>query len=317
MSSEEILQTAVHTFEIEIQSLQLAAQSLGESFVNAVKLISSSHGKVIVTGMGKSGHIGRKISATLASTGTQSFFMHPAEAYHGDLGMVGTDDVVLAISNSGETDEILKVIPYLRHNGNALIALTGNAQSTLARNAQIHIPISITREACPLELAPTSSTTVTLAIGDALAVCLMRVREFKEENFARFHPGGSLGKRLLSRVKDFMRKDKLPLISAEAGLTTVISVMSEGRLGLAIVADQGHPLGIITDGDLRRLLERKGKEAFDLTAADIMTPKPKTIGPEASLKEAEQMMITYKISSLIVQEETDYRIAGVIQIYDI
>ncbi len=317
MSSEEILKTAIHTFEIEIQSLQLAARSLGESFVNAVKLISSSHGKVIVTGIGKSGHIGRKISATLASTGTQSFFMHPAEAYHGDLGMVGADDVVVAISNSGETEEILKVIPYLRHNGNALIALTGNARSTLARNAQIHIPISITREACPLELAPTSSTTVTLAIGDALAVCLMRLRGFKEENFARFHPGGSIGKRLLSRVKDFMRKEKLPLISAEARLTTVISVMSEGRLGLAIVADQGQPLGIITDGDLRRLLERRGKESFDLTAADIMTPKPKTIPPEATLKEAEQMMITYKINSLIVQDEKNNQIIGVIQIYDI
>lgn len=317
MSTEEILTTATQTFQIEIQSLQLTSASLGESFVSAVQLISNSQGKVIVTGMGKSGHIGRKISATLASTGTPSFFMHPAEAYHGDLGMVGTEDVVLAISNSGETDEILKVIPYLRHNGNTLIALTGNPQSTLARNAQIHIPISITREACPLELAPTSSTTVTLAIGDALAVCLMRIKGFREENFARFHPGGSLGKRLLSRVKDHMRTDNLPMIRAEAGLTSVISVMSEGRLGLAIVAADGQALGIITDGDLRRLLERKGKEAFDLKAADIMTPKPKTIHAEASLKEAEQMMISYKINSLIVQDETDSKIVGVIQIYDI
>ncbi len=317
MSTEEILLTATQTFDIEIQSLQRTTRALGESFVNAVKLISSSQGKVIVTGMGKSGHIGRKISATLASTGTPSFFMHPAEAYHGDLGMVGADDVILAISNSGETDEILKVIPYLKHNGNILIALTGNVQSTLARNAQIHIPISITREACPLELAPTSSTTVTLVLGDALAVCLMRLRGFKEENFARFHPGGNLGRRLLSRVKDYMRTENLPMIPADAGLTSVISVMSEGRLGLAIVASHGRALGIITDGDLRRLLERRGKNAFDLSAADIMTPKPKTIRPEASLREAEHMMISHKVNSLIVQEDPDNQIVGVIQIYDI
>lgn len=316
MSSEEILHTALQTFDIEIQSLQRTASALGQSFVHAVQTIADSRGKVIVTGMGKSGHIGHKISATLASTGTQSFFMHPAEAYHGDLGMVGSDDIVLAISNSGETDEILKLIPYLRHNGNILIALTGNEKSTLARHAHIHIPIAITREACPLELAPTSSTTVTLALGDALAVSLMKVRGFREENFARFHPGGSLGKRLLTKVKDHMRTDRLPLVSPQSDLSTVISSMSEGRLGLAIVTEDLKALGIITDGDLRRLLERKGKEAFDLTASQIMTSHPKTISPEASLKQAEQFMISQKINTLIVQDD-ESKIAGVIQIYDI
>lgn len=317
MSSEEILHIARQTFDIEIHSLQRTASLLGDSFVQAVQAIAASRGKVIVTGMGKSGHIGHKISATLASTGTPSFFMHPAEAYHGDLGMVGPDDVVLAISNSGETDEILKLIPYLRHNGNTLIALTGNEGSTLARNAHIHLLIAITREACPLELAPTSSTTVTLALGDALAVSLMKIRGFREENFARFHPGGSLGKRLLNRVKDHMRTDRLPTISPDSPLTSIISAMSEGRLGLAIVAVGQRAVGIITDGDLRRLLERRGKEAFDLTAHQIMTPHPKTISPEASLKDAEQLMVAHKINSLIVQDDTNGTIAGVIQIYDI
>ncbi|MFN4298224.1 MAG: SIS domain-containing protein [Thermaurantimonas sp.] len=317
MSSEEILHIARQTFDIEIQSLQRTASLLGPSFVKAVQAIAASRGKVIVTGMGKSGHIGHKISATLASTGTPSFFMHPAEAYHGDLGMVGSDDVVLAISNSGETDEILKLIPYLRHNGNTLIALTGNEGSTLARNAHIHLLIAITREACPLELAPTSSTTVTLALGDALAVSLMKIRGFREENFARFHPGGSLGKRLLNRVKDYMRTDCLPVISPDSPLASVISTMSEGRLGLAIVAADQRAVGIITDGDLRRLLERRGKEAFDLTAHQIMTPHPKTISPEASLKDAEQLMVAHKINSLIVQDDATSTIAGVIQIYDI
>ncbi|GCD78733.1 arabinose 5-phosphate isomerase [Thermaurantimonas aggregans] len=317
MSSEEILHIARQTFDIEIQSLQRTASLLGPSFVQAVQAIAASRGKVIVTGMGKSGHIGHKISATLASTGTPSFFMHPAEAYHGDLGMVGPDDVVLAISNSGETDEILKLIPYLRHNGNTLIALTGNAGSTLARNAHIHLLIAITREACPLELAPTSSTTVTLALGDALAISLMKIRGFREENFARFHPGGSLGKRLLNRVKDYMRTDRLPVIPPDSPLASIISTMSEGRLGLAIVAIDQRPVGIITDGDLRRLLERRGKEAFDLTAHQIMTPHPKTISPEASLKDAEQLMVAHKINSLIVQDAGTGTIAGVIQIYDI
>jgi arabinose-5-phosphate isomerase len=317
MNPTEIFETARKTLDIEIESLALTSASLDDGFLRAVQLISQSRGKVVVTGMGKSGHIGRKISATLASTGTPSFFMHPAEAYHGDLGMIDSQDTILAISYSGETDEILKLIPYLKLNGNKLISLSGKCESTLARNSDAHIQIAITREACPLELAPTSSTTVTLALGDALAICLMKIKGFREENFARFHPGGSLGRRLLSKVKDHMRTENLPVVPPESSLAIVINAMSAGRLGLALVKGNGRVQGIITDGDLRRLFEKKGKNAFDLRAFEIMTPNPKTIHQTASLKEAEQKMIDHKINSLVVIDEMTEELLGVIQIYDI
>lgn len=317
MNPTEIFETARKTLDIEIESLALTSASLDDGFLRAVQLISQSRGKVVVTGMGKSGHIGHKISATLASTGTPSFFMHPAEAYHGDLGMIDSQDTILAISYSGETDEILKLIPYLKLNGNKLISLSGKRDSTLARNSDAHIQIAITREACPLELAPTSSTTVTLALGDALAICLMKIKGFREENFARFHPGGSLGRRLLSKVKDHMRTENLPVVPPESSLALVINSMSAGRLGLALVKGNGKVQGIITDGDLRRLFEKKGKNAFDLRAFEIMTPNPKTIYQTASLKEAEQKMIDHKINSLVVIDEMTEELLGVIQIYDI
>ena len=249
------IQTAKQVFEIEANALNALSERLDSDFDDAVKTILDAKGKVIICGMGESGIIGKKIAATLASTGTPSFFMHPGEAYHGDLGMVTSDDVFVAISNSGETDEVVKLIPFLKDNNNYLVALTGNAKSTLATAANAHLDVGVAEEACPLQLAPTSSTTATLAMGDALAVTLMKARDFKPENFARFHPGGSLGRRLLSRVEDEMVSTDLPFVTVNSSLLDVIQTMSVGRLGLAIIKDvDGYAM--ITDGDVRRLIEQ-------------------------------------------------------------
>src|ERR1700761_9435756 len=245
---------AKRVFNTEIESLRLVADAIDDEFNRVVEAILNNNGKLIVIGIGKSGIIGKKIAATLASTGTPSFFLHPGEAFHGDLGMVEPDDLVILISYSGETDEVLKIIPFLKWNKNSIISITGNPNSTIAKNSDHHLNVCVTREACPLELAPTSSTTVTLVMGDALAVALMEAREFQHEDFARFHPGGSLGRKLLVKVKDLMRKDNLPFIGEGASFTEVLLRMSEGRLGMVIVGDAGYVKGIITDGDLRRAL---------------------------------------------------------------
>src|SRR6201994_2899316 len=252
---------AKRVFDIEIESLKHVAASINDDFTHVVEAILQSKGKLIVAGVGKSGLIGKKIAATLASTGTPSFFLHPGEAFHGDLGMVGADDMVILISYSGETDEVLKLIPFLEWNKNTIIAITGNPNSTVAKNSHYHLNICIQQEACPLALAPTSSTTAAFVIGDALAVALMESRQFQHEDFARFHPGGSLGRKLLVRVKDLMRTDNLPFIDDNASFTEVLLRMSEGRLGMVIVGDAGHVHGIITDGDLRRALGRHPDKA--------------------------------------------------------
>ncbi len=226
---------AKRVFDIEIESLQQVAGLLDDTFTAVVQAILASKGKVIVIGIGKSGLIGKKIAATLSSTGTPSFFLHPGDAFHGDLGIVGEKDPVILISYSGETDEVLKVIPFLKWNKNLIISLTGNPNSTIAKNSDHHLNINITREACPLALAPTSSTTAALVMGDALAIALMETRQFQEEDFARFHPGGSLGRKLLTRVKDLMRVDNLPFIGIDASFTDVLLRMSEGKLGMVIV----------------------------------------------------------------------------------
>src|ERR1700712_3374566 len=245
---------AKRVFNVEIESLQHVAGLIDDTFSDVIETILKGKGKLIVTGIGKSGLIGKKISATLSSTGTSSFFLHPGEAFHGDLGMIGPDDIVMLISYSGETDELLKIIPYLKWNGNELIAMTGDENSTIAKNCSHHLNIAIKSEACPLKLAPTSSTTAALVMGDAVAVALMEVRGFKPADFARFHPGGSLGKKLLTRVKDFMRTDNLPFISADASFTDLVLKMSEGRLGMVIIGDFEKIEGVVTDGDLRRAL---------------------------------------------------------------
>jgi arabinose-5-phosphate isomerase len=305
---------AKRVFDIEIEALQNVARLIDDAFTNVVNAILSIDGKIIVIGIGKSGIIGKKIAATLSSTGTPSFFLHPGEAFHGDLGIVGANDQVLLISYSGETDEVLKVIPFLKWNKNLIISITGNPNSTIAKNSDHHLNINITREACPLALAPTSSTTATLVMGDALAVALMESRQFQEEDFARFHPGGSLGRKLLIKVKDLMRVDNLPFINTEASFTELLLRMSEGRLGMVIVGDAGYIQGIITDGDLRRALLRN-PDTSKLTVTGMMTANPVIIDGDEFVSQAEQLMMEKKITNVLVGSVNDRSLVGVYQIY--
>jgi len=313
---EQILELARQTLDTEAQALRKMKSTLGTPFVEAVESILANHGKLIVTGMGKSGLIGRKIAATLASTGTPSFFLHPGEAFHGDLGMISKEDIILALSYSGETDEILKIVPFIHANGNRLISMTGNAESSLARNSDIHLDVSVEHEACILHLAPTTSTTAQIAMGDALAVALMKMRNFTSVDFARLHPGGSLGRRLLMTVGDVMRKENLPIVTADCSATEMIHAISKGGLGLIVVCVEGRVEGIITDGDIRRAMERRQAEFFGIRAADIATMHPKTIRPGEKLIAAEKMMTRNKVTSLLVTDEAE-KLVGVIQIYDI
>jgi arabinose-5-phosphate isomerase len=275
-------------------------------------------GRVVVTGMGKSGHIGRKIASTLASTGTPSFFMHPGEASHGDLGMITTDDVVLAISYSGESDEIAKVLPLIKRRGAKVIAITGRAQSTLATEADVHLDAFVDKEACPLNLAPTASTTATLALGDALALALLDARGFGSDDFAMHHPGGSLGRKLLVHVADIMRKgEQLPKNSPDALLPEVILVMSGKGIGMTCIVDANEKLlGIYTDGDLRRTLE-KHDMIRQVRVGDVMTRQPKTIAAEKLAAEAAAMMQTGKIGGLLVVTATDGTLLGVVTFNDL
>lgn len=316
MTTQDILASAKRVFDIEAEELHRLSDLLTDDFAGAVRAILDCRGKVIVCGMGKSGHIGRKIAATLASTGTPSFFMHPAEAFHGDLGMITPDDIFVGISNSGETEEVIRLIPAVKRSGNKFIAICGRTDSTLARNADFFLNVHVTREACPLELAPTSSTTSTLAMGDALAVALMEARDFRPENFALFHPGGSLGRKLLTRVKDVMRTENLPVVSPDASFQDLILAMTDGKLGLAMVVEQGQLKGIVTDGDLRRAWQRY-QDLSGKTIADLMTPSPRTIPSGTMLADAEQLLLQYKITSLIVQDDPQGPPVGVLQLYAI
>ena len=311
-----IKESALNTFRAEAEAVQSLAGQLTDDFEKAVRAILATHGKVIVTGMGKSGLVGRKIAATLASTGTPSFFLHPGEAYHGDLGMIEAGDIVLALSNSGQTDEVLRLIPYLQEWGNTVIAMTGNAGSTLAKNSTYHLDVSVKSEACPLSLAPTCSTTAQLAMGDALAVALMNERGFRAEDFARFHPGGSLGRRLLTRVGDVMRSEHLPTASPSSRLGEVIITISDARMGVAVILDEGKIAGIVTDGDVRRAMLKYGARFFDITADEIMTRTPKTVSVADRLTDAEQLMQDNKIHSLIVVDR-DGKLAGIVELYDL
>ncbi|MGF7037386.1 KpsF/GutQ family sugar-phosphate isomerase [Mucilaginibacter lappiensis] len=305
---------AKKVFDIEIESLQHVAGLIDDEFSKAVEAILDAKGKLVVTGIGKSGLIGKKIAATLASTGTPSFFLHPGEAFHGDLGMVGTDDIVMMISYSGETEEVLRIIPFLNWNKNLIIGVTGNPNSTVAKNSHHHLNIKIAREACPLELAPTSSTTAALVMGDALAIALMESRDFKQHDFARFHPGGSLGRKLLVKVKDLMRTDKLPFITEQASFMELLLNMSAGRLGMVMVGDATYIKGIVTDGDLRRALLLH-PDTSTLTVAEIMTINPIIIDGEEFASQAEQLMIEKKITTLLVGSAQNRSIKGVYQIY--
>ena len=296
-----LLNLARQTLAIEAEAVLNMQQRLGEAFVNTVQAVLSVRGRVVVMGMGKSGHIGRKIAATLASTGTPAFFVHPAEASHGDLGMVTRDDLVIALSNSGESDELSAILPIIKRQGMVLVAITGNTQSTLAQHATYVLDSSVDKEACPLNLAPTASTTAQLALGDALAVAILDARGFKADDFARSHPGGSLGRRLLTHVSDVMRHgDAVPSVMPEASFSDLMREMCHKGMGASAVVDaKGHVLGIFTDGDLRRLIE-KGQDLRQLSAADVMHPKPNTIKDSALAAEAAELMELQRITSVLV-----------------
>lgn len=304
---------AKRVFEVEIESLQHVAGLIDDSFTTVVEAILKNNGKVIVIGVGKSGLIGKKIAATFSSTGTPSLFLHPGDAFHGDLGIIGGDDAVILISYSGETDEVLRVIPFLKWNKNLIISVTGSPTSTIAKNSHHHLNINITREACPLALAPTSSTTAALVMGDALAIALMESRNFQEEDFARFHPGGSLGRKLLTRIKDLMRTDNLPFIQNDASFTDVLLSMSEGKLGMVIVGSTDNVEGIITDGDLRRAL-LKNQDISKLAVRDMMTANPIIIDGDEFVSQAEVLMMEKKVTNVLVGSKN--KLTGVYQIYN-
>ncbi len=313
---EEILDIAREALQIEADALLRIKRDLGDDFLRAVETILACKGKVIMTGMGKSGLVAKKIAATLASTGTPSFYLHPGEAFHGDLGMISSEDIVLALSYSGETDEVLKIVPFLHENGNTLISMTGNGESSLAKNSNIHLDVAVEREACILHLAPTSSTTAQLALGDALACALMKLRNFSSMDFARLHPGGSLGRRLLMTVGNVMRKHDLPVVDEQTSASEMIHAISKGGLGLIVVQRDEEILGIVTDGDIRRAMESRQAAFFDIHPMDIASRSPKSIAPTEKLIEAEKMMTEHKVNSLLVVDDAK-RLVGVIQIYDI
>jgi len=315
MKAKNHILHAKEVFKIEAKCISDLSDQLDSNFTKSVDLIIAGKGRLVISGVGKSGLIGRKMAATFASTGTPSMFMHPVEAFHGDLGMIKKEDVVIAISYSGETEELLKLIPFMKANKIPLIGMSGNKESTLAKNSDFHLNVNVYKEACPLELAPTSSTTATLAMGDALAVALMKARDFKPKDFAQFHPGGSLGRRLLTTVESCMKKDNLPTVAQTDSTKKVINVMSSGRLGLAVVTTNGNISGIITDGDLRRSMDKYESGFFKLKAKDMMTPSPRIIPPEMMMAEAEEIMNHYKITSLLVANKK--KLLGVVQIYNV
>ena len=307
--------------EIAIQAIKDEAEAvlglipqLDESFDKAVDLILNCKGKVIVTGVGKSGHIGAKIAATLSSTGTPSFFTNPLDVFHGDLGVMTQDDVVLAISNSGQTDELLRFIPMVLHMQIPIIGMSGNPKSLLAKYSSCHLSIAVEKEACPLNLAPTSSTTATLVLGDALAIALMERRNFQPRDFAQFHPGGELGKRLLTTAQDVMRTEDMPILPPEMHLGEAIILVSKAKLGLGIAMVNDEIVGLITDGDIRRAMEKWPAEFFDRTVSDIMTRTPKMVKPETKITEIQRIMNKYKVHSVLVTDDEKH-LLGVVDHY--
>jgi arabinose-5-phosphate isomerase len=299
----------------EAQALLNLIPHINEEFDKAVDLMLQCKGKVIVTGVGKSGHIGAKIAATLASTGTPSFFINPLDVYHGDLGVMTHDDVVIAISNSGSTDELLRFIPMVLHMQIPIIGMSGNPASLLAKYSTCHLNVHVDKEACPLNLAPTSSTTAALAMGDALAVALMEKRNFRPQDFAHFHPGGELGKRLLTTAQDVMRQEDLPILPPQMHLGKAIILVSKGKLGLGVsLKEDGRIMGIITDGDIRRAMEKWQAEFFNRTVSDIMTRNPKTVTADTKISEVQRIMHRHKIHSVLVVDN-EQRLLGVVDSY--
>ncbi len=317
LSPQDHLASARRVLAIEAAAVSALAGRLDHAFSDAVGLILEAHGRVIVTGIGKTGHVGRKLAATLASTGTPAYFVHAAEAAHGDLGMITCDDVVIAVSHSGNSEELLTIVPLVKRQGARLIAMTGNPASPLAKEADVHLDAGVAEEACPLNLAPTASTTAALALGDALAVALLEARGFGEADFARSHPGGSLGRRLLTHVSDVMRSgDALPVVGTQTSLADALVQMSRGGMGMVIVMDAGQaPAGIFTDGDLRRALALAG-DLREARLADLMTRSPRSIGADALAAEAAQLMEAHRINQLLVLDEAG-GLRGALNMHDL
>jgi arabinose-5-phosphate isomerase len=316
-ASTRTLDLARRVLAIEADAVVKIAARLDESFAQAVALILDCRGRVIVSGIGKSGHIGRKIAATMSSTGTPAYFVHAAEAVHGDLGMITRDDVLIALSNSGENDELLTIVPLVKRQGGKLIAITGNAASTLAHEADVHLDAHVDEEACPLNLAPTASTTVALALGDALAVALLDARGFGAEDFARSHPGGALGRKLLTHVRDVMQAaERIAVVDTATAIPAALAAISRGGLGMAAVVDaHGKLAGIFTDGDLRRALEKLG-DLRAVTVGDIMSRNPRTIGADRLAVEAVEMMERHKVNQLLVTNTTG-QLVGALNMHDL
>lgn len=313
-----VLEIAKKVLKTEADAVSAMAERLNSSFESAVDIIYKSTGRVVVTGMGKSGLVGKKIAATLASTGTPAFFLHPAEAIHGDLGMVTSDDAIIAISNSGETEELVGLVPFLKRFDVKLVSMTGNPDSFLSKASDVHLDVAVKEEACSLGIVPTASTTAAMAMGDAIAVALLMKRGFKEEDFAFFHPGGSLGKKLFVKVKDLMHAgDALPFVHPETPMMEAVVEISSKRLGVAIVSGGDRKmLGIVTDGDIRRGIEKWGKGFFDMKAGEAMTKNPKTISEDELAAKALSIMQKHSITSIVVADE-DGESKGIIHLHDI
>ena len=309
-------EVAIKCLNDEAQALQEVAKQINDEFVKAVELIYNCTGHIVVTGVGKSGHVGAKIAATLASTGTPAIYLNPLDALHGDLGMVTSKDVVLMLSNSGNTDDLLRIIASLQELEVPIVAMTGNAKSLIAKHSTSHLLVHVEREACPLNLAPTSSTTAAMAMGDALAIALMEMRKFKAKDFAKFHPGGSLGRKLVTSVRDVMYKDNFPIITPSTLLVDALIDISKGKLGLGVVMESGKIQGIITDGDIRRAAEGAKENFLSLHASDAMTRTPKTIHPNAKLTEVQAMFRNHKIHSLLVIDDND-NLVGIVDYFAI
>lgn len=305
---------AIQCIKDEAEAVLSLIPQLDENFDHAVELILNCKGKVIVTGVGKSGHIGAKIAATLSSTGTPSFFTNPLDVFHGDLGVMTQDDVVLAISNSGQTDELLRFIPMVLHMQIPIIGMSGNPKSLLAKYSTYHLNVQVEKEACPLNLAPTSSTTAQLTMGDALAIALMEKRNFQPRDFAQFHPGGELGKRLLTTAQDVMRSEDMPILPPDMHLGEAIILVSKGKLGLGIAMVDNKITGLITDGDIRRAMEKWQAQFFDRTVSDIMTHTPKMVKPDTKITEIQRIMNTYKVHSVLVTDGENH-LLGVVDHY--
>ena len=310
----EVKDYAIQCFKDEAAAVLGLIEKLDDKFEQAVELMYHCKGKIIVTGVGKSGHIGAKIAATLSSTGTPSFFINPLDVFHGDLGVMTPDDVVLAISNSGQTDELLRFIPMVLHMHIPIIGMSGHPDSLLAKYSTCHLNIGVDKEACPLNLAPTSSTMAQLAMGDALAIALIEKRNFQPRDFAQFHPGGELGKRLLTTAQDVMRTDDMPILPPEMHLGEAIILVSKGKLGLGIAMVDGKIEGLITDGDIRRAMEKWQAEFFDRTVSDIMTRNPKTVTADTKITEIQKIMNKYKVHSVLVVDD-DNHLLGVVDHY--